>query len=308
MKKAFIAILSIVLLFTSCDSGNIWQKMKITKKPELKITTPGIKEIAVIDNKIDIMKIFTSSSNLSLNIEMKEGFSGRVIKPQTRDELNTMAELLLSKAFSKTEVQNYLNSNINNEQIEDALRGNVQLLIATENSFQRFIDQIPLIEITDEKIDELLRKEGLEQTEENRTKVKETINSWNTYIKDVKENIRNLIDELFRPIKDFTSKNYTWGDYTRIQLTINIAGNFLTAIAKSFSEGSFNLDTTSGLESFFKSLENDSIKNVYNLSLNLIGELVTPLAGMDQITSRYGNIITMPNIKDIMHLFVERDK
>lgn len=276
---------------------NVWQEIGLTEKPKLVIDTPAVVDIATEDGLFDFFSLFSDRGKLTLNVELDESFSKMILGLQNKEEMNRMVELLLSKAFDRDEIISFLNSEMKDSNEKLALRGNVQLLKAVEQSFVDILTNIPLIDITEETIDRYITELELDNTEEDRENVRKVLESYNSLIREAKEKITSFIRDLFSPLERYLYEDtYYYRDYLRIQLTFNIAGALADALSDTFKNLSFELSDPDNLEMFFSSVVSESIENCYLLVLNLIGRLASPLAAMDQLASRYGEILEMPDV------------
>ena len=291
--KNFLLLFSILILSISCNGENLWQEFNLAPKPKLEIETGRIRQIEVTGTKIDLMKVFFSNPSLHFEIEAGD-FSGYIIAMQTKEEMNRMTEILLSKAFTREEVSNYLNKTINNESIMKALKGNAGIARDTKQTILNIIDQIP--EIT----------EGDNLSKEDADKI-------NNYIDNTKKELKNIINGIFSPIDGFINKeSYSWANYVQLQLITNILGNFLSSISTSIEEISkiegwkdlkdIDLGSSEGLKKLQEALKEAPADSIYNLSLNIVKNMVAPLASLDQIANRYGKEISLPDISRIINL------
>ena len=295
-KRILIVLLSLFLL-SSCDVENLWQRVGIAPKPKLEIETPAIVPVNVTNGKFDVFSLFENDNNLSLNVNLENDFTQNILGIQSKHELNAMVELLLSKAFGNEEIENFLNSGMSETKAQKALRGNVQLLNAIKGSFITVFEGIPTIEITEDTIDKYIKDLKLDNTDEERSRARDVLTGYNNLIKDAKRNIISFITELFAPLENYLHEPiYYYKDFLRIQLTFNIAGALSKAFSETFSTLSFDLADTKDLQAFFSSIVENSLDSCYILVLNLIGNIVSPLAAMDQLASRYGEIIGLPDV------------
>lgn len=303
MKKILFLIPLLLLLFVSCDEENLWQKLNITKKPELGVITPAIQNVETKDNKVDIVRIFSTSSSVTFNVTTTDAFTKKIISKQDKGALDHMVERLLSKAFTEHEISSFLSSTITNEDITLALKGNAELLSATKEALVDFLTAIPLIDKSDESVERYLAELGLELNQKNKDMALGVIESYNSYINSVKDGITKFLNNLFAPLENYVNvDSYLWCDYIRIQLTTNIVASLIEALSDTFSETHFDLSDKSSLDEVYSYLEDKSIEGVYNLALNIIKRMINPIAGMDQLASRYKESLSLPDLKDIINL------
>lgn len=285
-----------LFLLSSCEIGNLWQNVGIANKPALSIRTPAIVPITVENGSFDVFSLF-GTNNLSLNVNLDRNFTNRILGIQTKQEMNTMVELLLSKAFEREEIIGFLNSEIKENETQNALRGNVQLLDAIKGSFINLLENVPILIISEETIDKYIEDLGLDNTEEERNNARKVLESYNSLILKAKNNITAFIVELFAPMENYLHEHvYYYKDFLRIQLTFNIAGALSRTFSDTFSSLDFDLAEADDLQAFFSLLLEKSLDSCYILMLNLIGNVVSPLAAMDQLASRYGDVIGLPDV------------
>ena len=301
IKHLLLLLPCILILISACDEVNVYQKLNITKKQELELATPAILEIKSNESKVDLAEIFSPSSTIHLNVTVDDDFTGKVLRGQDKHSLNKMVEKLLSKAYTKSELTSFLNSEITKEDIAQALKGNAQLMYGTKAELVNIFSSIPTIAEDDDAISAYLTELGLSATDENKAKALKLIQSYNTYITDLKDASISFLNSLFDPLLDYlTAESYKWCDYVRIQLTTNIVDGIINALSESIDELSFDLSDQKSIDEFFNYIKAKSTESIYSLALNTVKHIISPLAGMDQLASRYKELLSLPDLTDLI--------
>ncbi len=303
IKHLLLLLPCILILLSACNEVNVYQKLNITKKPELELVTPAILEIKSDESIVDLAEIFSPSSTIHLNVTVGDDFTGKVLRGQDKHSLNKMVEKLLSKAYTKSELPSFLNSEITNEDIALALKGNAQLMYGTKAELVNIFSSIPTIAEDDDAISAYLTELGLSATDENKAKALKLIQSYNAYITDLKDASISFLNSLFDPLLDYlTAESYKWCDYVRIQLTTNIVDGIINALSESIDEISFDLSDQKSIDEFFNYIKAKSTESIYSLALNTVKHIISPLAGMDQLASRYKELLLLPDLTDLIKI------
>lgn len=160
---------------------------------------------------------------------------------------------------------------------------------------------IPTIAEDDDAISAYLTELGLSATDENKAKALKLIQSYNTYITDLKDASISFLNSLFDPLLDYlTAESYKWCDYVRIQLTTNIVDGIINALSESIDDISFDLSDQKSIDEIFNYIKAKSTESIYSLALNTVKHIISPLAGMDQLASRYKELLLLPDLTDLI--------
>lgn len=273
MKKLLI-ILVTALILTSCQLDNVYQKMGLVKPQALDVSlSVGISKVN--DNKIDFVKELLGEGHVvSFTIDKPEGFSGYILRSQSKEELEKLTNMINAKCYSKEELDAFLNSKVTDTNTIKAVNGIAKVLESSKTNITKLInDFFPTVS-------------GEEQ--------------YNSMVDALRSTSEDVVDNLFDPVINMFNKEggITNADYIKCQLTIDfIDGVFasIDEVYKSLESDSIELNNRAYISS-------EVIKEVADVAVgSLISNLITPLACMDRIAFGNEETIGLPSFDSILN-------
>ena len=129
MKALFFVL--IIILSVSCSPENFWQKAGLAEPEPISISSKtGKADISEDDNKVDVVKSFVGDrdSAIAFSIDKPSDFNGCILYPQSKNEAESMVQMLNAKCFGKEKVIEYLSSEIDDRDLVGAMKNTVFLL------------------------------------------------------------------------------------------------------------------------------------------------------------------------------------
>ena len=308
IMKALFFIL-IIILSVSCSPENFWQKAGLAEPEPISISSKtGKADISEDDNKVDVVKSFVGDrdSAIAFSIDKPSDFNGCILYPQSKNEAESMAQVLNAKCFGKEKVIEYLSSEIDDRDLVGAMKNTVFLL---NKGKTKIIDCIKdfLPEFDEESADE---------------ETKEIIKYYNSLRDSISKYCDDFISGLFDPLLSIlsTSSNPTWGEYIKCQLMINLLSGVLEGMEKIVSEALsllsseelkddvFNLDETEDSEALKDNLMNVGVSSLMNIADGVVSSILSPIAVYNSISYSYGEEIGLMTVADIIVQVTEGSK
>ena len=286
-----------MLMIVSCSPANLWQKAGITEPEkvgiELKLTDPSLS-----DSKLDVASTVRGEgeSMVSFSLDKPEGFQGKVLSRQSMREAERMAEALGARCYSKEEMVSFLKSRITDEEYAGAVRNTVVLVEHSKNEIKESLTAF-LPEISTE--------------EDEKEEIKELIEVYNELRESVRKAIDSIVDYVFSPLSSIiTSESVPlWGDAVRCQLAVDVLGGILdvaerivVGISDSLTEERIqkvDLSDEASVEEFFTDVASRTVINAVSGTLE---SAVPPFAVYNNIASRYGDVLDLKPLTDILKL------
>lgn len=306
--KVFVFVL-IIILSVSCSPENLWQKAGFAKPEPISISSKtGRADISEDGDKVDVVKSFVGDrdSAIAFSIDKPSDFNGCILYPQSKNEAESMAQVLNAKCFGKEKVIEYLSSEIDDQDLVGAMKNTVFLL---ENGKKTIIDCIVgfLPKFDEESADE---------------ETKEIIKYCNSLRDSISEYCKGFISGLFDPLFSIlsTSSNPTWGEYIKCQLMINLLSGVLEGMEKIVSEALsllsseelkddvFNLDETEDSKVLEDNLMNVGVSSLMNIADGVVSSILSPIAVYNSISYSYGKDIGLMSVSDIMSQLMGENK
>lgn len=307
MKALFFVL--IIILSVSCSPENFWQKAGLAEPEPISISSKtGKADISEDDNKVDVVKSFVGDrdSAIAFSIDKPSDFNGCILYPQSKNEAESMVQMLNAKCFGKEKVIEYLSSEIDDRDLVGAMKNTVFLL---DNGRTTIIDFIVgfLPEFDAESADE---------------DTKEIIKYYNSLRDSISKYCDDFISGLFDPLLSIlsTSSNPTWGEYIKCQLMINLFSGVLEGMEKTVSEAVsllsseelndyvFNLDETADKKELEENLEKVGVVALLNIVDGVVSSVLSPIAVYNSISYSYGKDIGLMSVSDIMSQLMGENK
>lgn len=306
--KVFVFVL-IIILSVSCSPENLWQKAGFAKPEPISISSKtGSADISEDGDKVDVVKSFVGDrdSSIAFSIDKPSDFNGCILYPQSKNEAESMVQMLNAKCFGKEKVIEYLSSEIDDQDLVGAMKNTVFLL---DNGRTTIIDFIVgfLPEFDAESADE---------------DTKEIIKYYNSLRDSISKYCDDFISGLFDPLLSIlsTSSNPTWGEYIKCQLMINLLSGVLEGMEKIVSEALsllsseelkdyvFNLDETADSKVLEDNLMNVGVSSLMNIAEGVVSSILSPIAVYNSISYSYGEEIGLMTVADIIVQVTEGSK
>ena len=306
--KVFVFVL-IIILSVSCSPENLWQKAGFAKPEPISISSKtGRADISEDGDKVDVVKSFVGDrdSAIAFSIDKPSDFNGCILYPQSKNEAESMVQMLNAKCFGKEKVIEYLSSEIDDRDLVGAMKNTVFLL---DNGRTTIIDFIVgfLPEFDAESADE---------------DTKEIIKYYNSLRDSISKYCDDFISGLFDPLLSIrsTSSNPTGGEYIKCQLMINLLSGVLEGMEKIVSEALsllsseelkdyvFNLDETADSKVLEDNLMNVGVSSLMNIADGVVSSILSPIAVYNSISYSYGEEIGLMTVADIIVQVTEGSK
>lgn len=277
MNKILI-ILVTVLILTSCQLDNVYQKMGLVKPQALDVSlSAGVSKVD--DDNIDFVKeLLGPGHSVKFNVTKPDNFSGYILRSQSREELEKLTNMINAKCYSKEELDAFLNAKVTDQNTINAVKGVAQILKSSQDGITNLIAGF------------FREAEGDNLTEEQK--------QYNSMIKALKEASNDIVLSLFDPVIKMFDIEITNSDFIKCQLTIDFIDGVFASIDEVYpfleldnSDLNNNSSTISG-----------SIDGLAEVAVgSLISNLINPLACMDRIA--YGNeeTIGLPSFDSILN-------
>lgn len=275
MNKILI-ILVTVLILTSCQLDNVYQKMGLVKPQALDVSlSAGVSKVD--DDNIDFVKeLLGPGHSVKFNVTKPKDFSGYILRSQSREELEKLTNMINAKCYSKEELDAFLNAKVTDQNTINAVKGVAQILKSSQDGITNLIAGF------------FREAEGDNLTEEQK--------QYNSMIKALKEASNDIVLSLFDPVIKMFDIEITNSDFIKCQLTIDFIDGVFASIDEVYP---------------FLELDNSDLNNETSISGDiekiaevavgsLISNLISPLACMDRIA--YGNedLIGLPSFDTIL--------
>ena len=307
MKALFFVL--IIILSVSCSPENFWQKTGLAEPEPISISSKtGKADISEDDNKVDVVKSFVGDrdSAIAFSIDKPSDFNGCILYPQSKNEAESMVQMLNAKCFGKEKVIEYLSSEIDDRDLVGAMKNTVFLLNQGRTTIIDFIVGF-LPEFDAESADE---------------DTKEIIKYYNSLRDSISKYCDDFISGLFDPLLSIlsTSSNPTWGEYIKCQLMINLFSGVLEGMEKTVSEAVsllsseelndyvFNLDETADKKELEENLEKVGVVALLNIVNGVVSSVLSPIAVYNSISYSYGKDIGLMSVSDIMSQLMGENK
>ena len=277
MNKILI-ILVTVLILTSCQLDNVYQKMGLVKPQALDVSlSAGVSKVD--DDNIDFVKeLLGPGHSVKFNVTKPDNFSGYILRSQSREELEKLTNMINAKCYSKEELDAFLNAKVTDQNTINAVKGVAQILKSSQDGITNLIAGF------------FREAEGDNLTEEQK--------QYNSMIKALKEASNDIVLSLFDPVIKMFDIEITNSDFIKCQLTIDFIDGVFASIDEVYpfleldnSDLNNNSSTISGI-----------IDGLAEVAVgSLISNLINPLACMDRIA--YGNeeTIGLPSFDSILN-------
>ena len=306
--KVFVFVL-IIILSVSCSPENLWQKAGFAKPEPISISSKtGSADISEDGDKVDVVKSFVGDrdSAIAFSIDKPSDFNGCILYPQSKNEAESMAQVLNAKCFGKEKVIEYLSSEIDDRDLVGAMKNTVFLL---NKGKTKIIDCIKdfLPEFDEESADE---------------ETKEIIKYYNSLRDSISQYCDDIISGLFNPLLNIlsTSSTPTWGEYIKCQLMINLFSGVLEGMEKTVSEAVsllsseelkdyvFDLDETADSEALEENLKKVGVASLMNIADGVVSSVLSPIAVYNSISYSYGKDIGLISVSDILSQLMGENK
>ena len=308
IMKALFFIL-IIILSVSCSPENFWQKAGLAEPEPISISSKtGKADISEDENKVDVVKSFVGDrdSAIAFSIDKPSDFNGCILYPQSKNEAESMAQVLNAKCFGKEKVIEYLSSEIDDQDLVGAMKNTVFLLNKGKTTIiDCIVGFLPVFDVdsADEKTEEIIK-----------------------YYNSLRESISRYCDDfisgLFDPLLSIlsTSSTPTWGEYIKCQLMINLFSGVLEGMEKTVSEAVsllsseelndyvFNLDETADKKELEENLEKVGVVALLNIVDGVVSSVLSPIAVYNSISYSYGKDIGLMSVSDIMSQLMGENK
>ncbi len=283
MNKILI-ILVTVLILTSCQLDNVYQKMGLVKPQALDVSlSAGVSKVD--DDNIDFVKeLLGPGHSVKFNVTKPDNFSGYILRSQSREELEKLTNMINAKCYSKEELDAFLNAKVTDQNTINAVKGVAQILKSSQDGITNLIAGF------------FREAEGDNLTEEQK--------QYNSMIKALKEASTSIVKSLFNPVIDMFGKEITNSDFIKCQLTVDFIDGVFAAIddvCESYESLNINILDNTDLNNNSSTISG-SIDGLAEVAVgSLISNLINPLACMDRIA--YGNeeTIGLPSFDSILN-------
>lgn len=277
MNKILI-ILVTVLILTSCQLDNVYQKMGLVKPQALDVSlSAGVSKVD--DDNIDFVKeLLGPGHSVKFNVTKPDNFSGYILRSQSREELEKLTNMINAKCYSKEELDAFLNAKVTDQNTINAVKGVAQILKSSQDGITNLIAGF------------FREAEGDNLTEEQK--------QYNSMIKALKEASNDIVLSLFDPVIKMFDIEITNSDFIKCQLTIDFIDGVFASIDEVYPF--LELDNTDLNNN--SSTISGSIDGLAEVAVgSLISNLINPLACMDRIA--YGNeeTIGLPSFDSILN-------
>lgn len=276
MNKILI-ILVTVLILTSCQLDNVYQKMGLVKPQALDVSlSAGVSKVD--DDNIDFVKeLLGPGHSVKFNVTKPDNFSGYILRSQSREELEKLTNMINAKCYSKEELDAFLNAKVTDQNTINAVKGVAQILKSSQDGITNLIAGF------------FREAEGDNLTEEQK--------QYNSMIKALKEASNDIVLSLFDPVIKMFDIEITNSDFIKCQLTIDFIDGVFASIDEVYP---------------FLELDNSDLNNETSISGDiekiaevavgsLISNLITPLACMDRIAFGNEKTIGLPSFDSILN-------
>ena len=304
MKK-LIGILLIIILISSCSLDNIYQKMGIAKKEELRINSSIVKA-EISNGKTDLISNMVGQDLIiQFNINVPTDFTGYVICSQTKEELEDLVLMINAKCYSDGEIDAFLKAPIKYEKSILALKGIAELLESCSDDIVEAIKQLlPKVNID----------EDLSEAEKS---VREQYNSIVDSINVLSE---DLVKTLFEPIIGMlSSDNLTNGDLIKCQLTVNVIDGLLSSINdictyvidstfSNLKREKIDINNKDDVVKLASAIKDELTKTAKVAITKIVDNLLSPIACLDRISFSNEELIGLPSFDSLYNLIKENTK
>ena len=301
--KRIIFVLLILLILSSCQLDNIYQKMGIATKEPLKLNTSVVKP-EISDDNIELVRSMVGEGLIiQYNIDVPSHFTGYILCSQTKEELEDLTSMINAKCYSEEEIQSFLKAKLTDEKSILALKGVAQLLKSSSVEIQDALKNLlPKVEIGDD----------LSESEKSaREQYNEIVDAIHTLIAD-------FISSCFNPIISMLdSDNLTNGDLIKCQLTVNLLDGLLTSVndickfvinTSSLKIENIRINQPSDIENLATGVKNELTKTSKYAISSTVNNLLSPIACLDRITFNNESLVGLPSFNSLLNFFVENKK
>ena len=282
MNKILI-ILVTVLILTSCQLDNVYQKMGLVKPQALDVSLSA--GVSKVDDNIDFVKeLLGPGHSVKFNVTKPDNFSGYILRSQSREELEKLTNMINAKCYSKEELDAFLNAKVTDQNTINAVKGVAQILKSSQDGITNLIAGF------------FREAEGDNLTEEQK--------QYNSMIKALKEASNDIVLSLFDPVIKMFDIEITNSDFIKCQLTVDFIDGVFAAIddvCESYESLNINILDNTDLNNNSSTISG-SIDGLAEVAVgSLISNLINPLACMDRIA--YGNeeTIGLPSFDSILN-------
>lgn len=302
MKK-LICILIIITLLSSCSLDNVYQKIGMAKKEELKINSSIVK-VDINNGKTELIKSMVGQELIiQYNISVPSGFSGYILRSQTKDELEELTIMINAKCYSDSEIRAFLKERLKDEKSILALKGVAELLQSSSNDIVEAINALlPKVEIG-------------EDLSESEKIVRE---QYNAIVDAINELSQEVVITLFDPIISMlSSDNLTNGDLIKCQLTVNLIDGLLTSIndictyvidSTSINLEKVDIKNQESVEYLANAVQEELTKTSKVAISKIVNSLLSPIACLDRISFENEELIGLPSFGSLYKLIMESEK
>lgn len=302
MKK-LICILIIITLLSSCSLDNVYQKIGMAKKEELKINSSIVK-VDINNGKTELIKSMVGQELIiQYNISVPSGFSGYILRSQTKDELEELTIMINAKCYSDSEIRAFLKERLKDEKSIFALKGVAELLQSSSNDIVEAINALlPKVEIG-------------EDLSESEKIVRE---QYNAIVDAINELSQEVVITLFDPIISMlSSDNLTNGDLIKCQLTVNLIDGLLTSIndictyvidSTSINLEKVDIKNQESVEYLANAVQEELTKTSKVAISKIVNSLLSPIACLDRISFENEELIGLPSFGSLYKLIMESEK
>ena len=302
MKK-LICILIIITLLSSCSLDNVYQKIGMAKKEELKINSSIVK-VDINNGKTELIKSMVGQELIiQYNISVPSGFSGYILRSQTKDELEELTIMINAKCYSDSEIRAFLKERLKDEKSIFALKGVAELLQSSSNDIVEAINALlPKVEIG-------------EDLSESEKIVRE---QYNAIVDAINELSQEGVITLFDPIISMlSSDNLTNGDLIKCQLTVNLIDGLLTSIndictyvidSTSINLEKVDIKNQESVEYLANAVQEELTKPSKVAISKIVNSLLSQMACLVKIGFENEELIGLPSFGSIYKLIMESEK